>query len=343
LPEEPSGSVSPGSNTSPDSGTEPAQDHLEGQPPTPPDSPFGAALEPILRQVCHGHLSEVHWFRTDWQRGGALTGYAIYCDDHGQDHEVVVKLPVGPGERQWLVRLGEEPNIVPRVFADGKALGGYDMAWVVMERLPYGPLGLAWEGKEFDLLVEATGRFYAAAKNVPINQPPVQKDWEEIFQLARKSVRRHNLAHPQRWNKALKNAHRKLKQWVRVWDDRPVDQWCHGDLHLGNAMARVPPPGGPALLLDFALTHPGHWVEDAVYFEHLYWARRDRLQDRKLCKQIAHQRKKMGLKLSKNWSRLASVSRALLAMGTPAVLRCDGDPRHVQAALEVLEIEAGVR
>ncbi|MCX5659956.1 MAG: hypothetical protein NTW19_09575 [Planctomycetota bacterium] len=55
--------------------------------------PLGALLEPALRQTCGGRLSEVNWFRTDWQRGGALTGYATYRDDDGQPQPVVVKLP----------------------------------------------------------------------------------------------------------------------------------------------------------------------------------------------------------------------------------------------------------
>jgi len=303
------------------------------------ESSFGANLEPVLRQACGGLLSSVNWFRTDWQRGGAQTGYATYRDDGGADQPVVVKLPIGPVEYRWLTRLGQYPDVSPRVYAQGQSLGGYDMAWVAMERLEYGPLGSAWGGQEFNLLVEAAGRFYAVAGQFPIDQSPVEKDWHQIFDSTRESIRRHGLSDEQRWNKALKKAHRKLKDWLSIWRDRPTDQWCHGDLHLANAMTRVPSPDGPAVLLDFALTHPGHWVEDAIYFEHLYWSRRKLLSGRKLSKLMAQQRKKQGMKVAKDWSRLASVMRGLLAMSTPAVLRVDGDARHVQGALEVLEAE----
>jgi len=310
-------------------------------PATDPQPLFGSALEPALREACDQRLSGVSWFRTDWQRGGALTGYARYTPQNGQtaslEVDVVVKLPVPPRERRWLIHLQAYDHVAPRLFAHGETLGEYDMAWVVMERMAYGPLGANWKGKEFDLLVEAAGRFYLAASEMPLQGQPQQLDWEKLFHRSRKIVREHNLPHEQRWNRALKQAQRKLKDWITRWKNRPVDHWCHGDLHLGNAMTRTAPDTGPAVLLDYAETRPGCWVEDAVYFEHLFWARRQRLGDRKLCKMIARQRKQLGLPVDSDWAWLAAVKRALLAMSTPARLAFDGDPHHVEAALKVLE------
>ncbi|MCE9591569.1 MAG: aminoglycoside phosphotransferase family protein [Planctomycetes bacterium] len=303
------------------------------------ESPFGAALEPVLRQVCEDRLSAINWFRTDWQRGGALTGYATWHDPAGPPVPVVAKLPVPPCERQWLTRLQRHEDITPRVYAEGEALGGYDMAWVVMERLPHGPLGHAWNGAEFDLIVQAIGRFYLAASHVPLEGEPVHKDYEKIFKAARENIRQRDVTNGQRWTQALKAAHRKLSDWLRVWNRRPIDGWCHGDLHPANAMTRAAPPHGPSLLLDFAQTHVGHWVEDAVYLEHVFWARRQRLGGRKLCSLIAHERKRLGLSVDPDWPRYAGIKRALLAMSVPANLTLDGDPLHVQAALEVLETE----
>ncbi len=303
--------------------------------------PFGAALEPVLRQACDGRLSEVNWFRTDWQRGGAATGYAVYVDDAGESREVVVKLPVQPRERLWLERLQLVENVVPRLYAHGDQLNGYDIAWVVMQRVPYGPLGPAWGGAAFDLTIEAATRFYDAAAAYPVDREPIQKDWDNILATAREKVRRHSVANAQRWNKALKQAQQKLRQWLAIWRDRAIDQWCHGDLHLGNAMSLSPPPDGPAVLLDLAEVHPGNWIEDAVYFEHLYWARRDLLDGRRICKAIAHGRRERGLPVASDWARFADVRRALLAMSTPARLTTDGDPMHVAAALEVLEMHVG--
>ncbi len=319
-----------------------------GQTPQPspsvdpsPASPslFGSALEPALREACGGKLSSVSWFRTDWQRGGALTGYAAYHagENHNGHIECVVKLPVPPHERHWLVHLQDYDHVAPRLYAHGETLGDYDIAWVVMERIPHGPLGAAWNGREFDLLIDAAGRFYLAAADVPLRGRAQDRDWREALDRSRKVVRDHNLPHEQRWSQALKKAQKKLDAWIEAWEIRPVDQWCHGDLHLGNAMTRTNGPEGPAVLLDYAETRPGCWIEDAVYFEHLFWARRERLGDRKLCKMLARKRKELGLTVEDHWADLAATRRALIAMTTPGQLAFDGDPRHVEAALNVLE------
>ncbi len=305
--------------------------------PAPPDLNFGSHLEPALLQACDNRLSMLRWFRTSWQRGGALTGYAIYRDANNHDHHVVVKLPVPPAERQWLINLQHGDDVCPRLLAQGQSLDQYDLAWVVMECLPHGPLSDAWQGQQFNLLTAAAARFYAATTQTPVTQPPTPEDWPAAYKRARDTVRQHNLPNSQRWNKALKAANRKLPEWLNVWNDRPTNQWCHGDLHLGNAMTRNEPPDGPALLLDFALVRPGHWVEDAVYLERLYWGRTDRLAGCKICKQLAHERKNLGLPVAPDWPRLATVRRALLAMATPLIPQHRADPTHLNAALETLE------
>ncbi len=152
---------------------------------------------------------------------------------------------------------------------------------------------------------------------------------------------RHSLPAEARWSKALKKAQKNLDRWLKLWNDRPIDQWCHGDLHLGNAMTRCAAPQGPAVLIDFAQVHAGYWVEDAVYFEHLYWSRRQHLGGRHLCKAIAHDRRQRGLAVEASWADHAQVMRALLAMGTPVILHQDGPSQHVHAALEILEREVG--
>ncbi len=305
------------------------------------EGPFGRMLEPVLRQACEGRLSEVSWFRTDWQRGGAATGYATYRDDDEVDRPAVVKLPVPPCELAWLRALQDPGDVVPKLYASGDTLGGYDIAWVVMERLPFGPLGSAWGEDAFKLLIEAVGRFYQATSSIPIRTEHIHRDWEAIHEQARKRVRDHALPEAQRWNKALKKAGRKYKQWVAIWDDRPMEHWCHGDLHLANAMTRNEPPNGPAVLFDLAKVCVSHWVQDGVYLEHLYWGRPGELNGHKLCKELAHHRKKIGLPVDDDWSRLAEAKRALLAMSVPAKLDVDGNTQYVHGALEVLERAVG--
>jgi len=304
-----------------------------------PGEPFGASLEPVLRRACDDRLSAIRWFRTDWQRGGALTGYASYRADDGADHHVVVKMPVPPRERYWLARVQREPEVAPVVYAHGDQVGGYDLAWVVMEALPHGPLNPQWQGAEFDLLIDAASRFYAATRAV---QPPdaadgLDRDWHKLLELAVQQVRNGAVSHPREWKEALKKAGRRLDGWLERWRARPIADWCHGDLHLANAMTRHPPPDGPALLLDLAQVRPGHWVEDAVYFEHLYWAWPERLAGRKLCKQLARARKGRGIRGDDGWAEFAQLKRALLAMAAPARLNVEGSERHVQAALAVLQ------
>ncbi|CAN0483213.1 unnamed protein product, partial [Laminaria digitata] len=170
-----------------------AGERFGGSPPSVCMTPFGATLAPALQAVCGDKLSKITWFRTQWQRGGALTGYATWTEA-GVPTAVVVKLPVPPLERRWLVALQEMPTgvtpVVPRVFAEGRELAGYDFAWVVMERLAFGPLDHAWGGREFDLVADAAGRFYAATADVPIDPAwkPRHRDWPGIIGRARQHV-----------------------------------------------------------------------------------------------------------------------------------------------------------
>lgn len=335
------------------------------------DVPFGAALEGPLIDGCGGRLSKINWFRTAWQRGGALTGFATFADDAGTPHDVVVKLPVPPRERRWLVKLqpqarpslerGDESfgftrpangvgGVAPRLFAHGESVGGYDFAWVVMERLPYGPLNEKWGGREFDLTVNAAGRFYEATAGEPIDPAwgARKREWTTMLAEGRKRVQARGCAEPQRWKAALKRAAKKLDGWIERWDARPGNDWCHGDLHLGNALSRFPHDTpindadtiDAAALIDLAEVRVGHWVEDAVYLEHLFWSLPHRLHGRKLVSMLARERKARGLVVGEDWPELARVKRALLAMSTATRFHEVGRG-HTAAALAVLEREVG--
>ncbi|QQE10856.1 phosphotransferase [Planctomycetota bacterium] len=326
-------------------------------PPELNSGHFGSLLEPVITQALSPNIDKIHWFRTDWQRGGALTGFSKWTTDDNQVHDVIIKLPVPPCERHWLVHLQnyadqnpDQPSIAPRLFAHGETLNGYDLAYVVLERLPHGPLNHKWLGHEFDLLTDVASRFYKATTDHPLTGEPLHRDWSEIYTLAVKQVKNHSLPKDveKRWAKALKKTKKKLPKWIDIWDNRPINGWNHGDLHLRNVLTRTPPPdqnAAPdtnpadhaAVLIDFAEVRVGHWTEDAVYFEHLYWAARDRLQGRKLCKMIAQARKNAGFTLDPNWPLYAQTKRNLLAMSTPAMLQHDGDIHHLNACLEVLE------
>ncbi len=339
-----------------------------------PYQPFGASLAPVLQQASGGALSAISWFRTDWQRGGALTGYATW---HGKP--VVVKLPVPLCELRWLLRLQDEHHdhgsIVPRVYGHGLQLGDYDIAWVVMERITHGPVGAAWSDRAFELLADATSRFYAAASSHELvsgasnacGDSEVTRDgstggqvgqagrdaggevgghvggevgghdWHHVLKTARQYVREQHWPHAHRWKKALKEAQKKIDSWLHDWHLRPITSWIHGDLHLGNALSRSAAPNGPVLLIDFAHTRPGHWVQDAVYLEHVFWSQRERLAGHSICRLMAKHRQAHGMDVDDDWPKLAAIKRALLAMGAPARITGDGDLNHMDASLLVLE------
>jgi len=305
---------------------------------------LGTDLLPPLMEQCEGRLHDVTWFRTDWQRGGALTGTGTFVVDLAP-RPAMVKLPVPPRERRWLELLstevsgtdGEQEPVTPQLYAHGDELGGYDMCWVVMERLPHGPMSQAWGGDALAQLAQAAGRFYDAAKQHNVAAAPRHRDWDHIIDVGRQRVRKGGVPQAQRWNEALKKAGKKIDTWAARWERRPAETWCHGDLHLGNAMSRHPRPEGPAVLVDFAEVHRGHWVEDAVYLEHLYWGAPGTLNGMDICKAIATERESRGLPTNDDWSRYAKLFRGLLALSTPANLHNAGQPSHVEAALSILE------
>lgn len=311
-------------------------------PDDTPIQPFGSYLAPVLTQLCKGRLTDLSWFRTDWQRGGALTGYANWLDDHGNQRPAVVKLPVPPGERRWLVQLSSD-DVTPRLFAHGSELGGYDLAWVVMERLPHGPLGSKWGPACFPLLADAAANFYASARMVPLTDPPAPRDWEGQLKRARDHIGKDTIKNSQRWRKALKKANKKLPAWIDTWHQRDTGWWCHGDLHPGNAMSRSQPPteatqaAGQAVLFDLACVRPGHWVEDAIYLEHLYWANPVALRGANPAKLIANSLRNYQLTPGYNWPQLADTYRAMLAMTAPAYRDKPGGNAQAAASLEVLE------
>ncbi|MEX2670718.1 MAG: aminoglycoside phosphotransferase family protein [Phycisphaeraceae bacterium] len=301
---------------------------------------FGTSLEPSLLKACGNRISNLRWFRTDWQRGGAVTAYADWAEGDDPTQPVVIKLPVPPQELRWLTRLqvaeGALP-IVPKIYAHGMELGGYDFAWVVMERLPVGPLDAAWGGNEFDLLIEAAGRFQAATAAYPVDRDPPDEHWPELLDRARKTLRECVLPEAQRWNGVLKIVKKKLKPMLARWhaDDHPG--WCHGDLHLANAMTHHPAPLGPAVLFDLARVHVGRWIEDAVYVEHLFWTVPHRLDGRDLVKNLSRERKRLDLPVESDWPRLANIRRVLLAVGNLAAQSRRPDPAQAEAGLLIVE------
>jgi len=303
---------------------------------------LGSSLEPALRGECGGRLGEIRWFRADWQRGGASTAYTDWTDEDGQTREAMIKIPVGPVERRITTELSRTDAHTPVVMASGVEVGGYDLAWIVMERLPGNPLSHEPPSKKvFEDLAEAAAHFYRV--EAELHRPEgeaARTDWGALIEKARHDARESDIPNQQRWNDMLKQTQKLLPKILPIWRSRDVHTWRHGDLHLGNAMRRPEgSPWGPAgcVLIDFAEVGLGHWVEDAIYLERLYWPIPDRLCGVKPVKTIAKARKKAGLEVGDDYNTLADIRRALLSACVPAFLHREGHPLYLEAALGVLE------
>ncbi len=281
---------------------------------------LAASLAPLLQSSCGDRLGEITWFKADWQRGGAATGTSSFLVDDGRAVPVVVKLPVGPREQRWTHRLqaeGDEEPVVPKLFAFGEYLGGYDLAWLVLERLEFGPLGLHWHEQHVVRIADAIARFHQRARAYEIDQPPRTEPWDELVKEAQQNVRTSEIPELGRWSATLKTFRQRLDRFVELWERRPIEDWLHGDAHIANAMSRHGIDEGPVSLIDLAEVHSGHWIEDAVYLERQLWARPERLAPIKPVKAVADARRRLGLPVDPDYPTLAMVRRGLLAATAP--------------------------
>jgi hypothetical protein len=302
-------------------------------------------LAPALVEACEGRLAEIHWFKSDWQRGGAATGYARFEVDTPSGRErrdVVVKLPVGPTELRFTVALSATPAPTPRVLAHGESVGGYDLGWMVIERLPGDPLAAEKHEDVFHELTTAAASFQKHAGEACPDRPQPREvfDWAALTDRARQMIHDSDIHEKHRWKEAVKAVQKALPRLVGKWRARPITGWCHGDLHPGNAMRRGEgtPWGAPGcVLLDLAEVHTGHWVEDAVYLERLYWAKPEALHGLKPVKMLAAARRAIGLDNGEHAGELANVRRVLMGSIAPAFIQIEGHPKYLHAALEIVE------
>jgi hypothetical protein len=299
---------------------------------------IAASLGPALVEHCHGKLSSIEWFRSTWQHGGAATGFARWQDNGAAAIDVLVKLPIGPVEHRWTSQLSSEDAAAPtpRVIACGETLGGYDLAWVVVERLDGHTLTHGWCKASLDDLLKAAASMQARATQASALAPaPPTPDWEKLIARARDVARKSDLPEAQHWNEVEKRVQRALPRMAMRWASRPIDSWCHGDLHPGNAMRRQ--HGGACVLIDLALVHAGSWVEDAVYLERQFWGRPDQLFGVHPVSDLARYRRDLGLRTEGDYGMLANIRRVLMAACAPVYLAREGHPKYLHAALETID------
>jgi len=275
---------------------------------------------------------------------------ASWTTPEGRTIEVMVKIPVGPAEHRWTVRLGSidpdrwddgEGLPTPRILAAGTSLGQYDLGWLIVERLAGRPIAAEKSKRAVQDLLSVAADFQAAAvRACPEIGPAPETDWDRLLDSARRSATDNDLPESQRWRNQIRKVHRALPALLERWNARPLDTWCHGDLHLGNAMRRRSGTGrepGACVLIDLALVHPGHWVEDAVYLERIYWGHPDGLHGIKPVAALARARRELGLGGSGDHAALANIRRVLTAACAPAFLAREGNPAYMAAALGIIE------
>jgi aminoglycoside phosphotransferase (APT) family kinase protein len=175
---------------------------------------------------------------------------------------------------------------------------------------------------------------------VPLETTTSPTKWEEILDKARKAIHESSIPNEQRWTNAVKKTQKALPVLAAAWRTRPINAWCHGDLHPGNALMREEGSawGDPGcVLIDFAEIRAGHWVEDAVYLERLYWGRPDVIKGVKTTSLIAKGRRNNGLENGEDYAELGNIRRVMLASCVPAFLQREGHPAYLEGALGVLE------
>lgn len=315
---------------------------------------LGVSLGPALHEACGDRLGNIEWFRSAWQRSGAATGRTFWRLPSGEVIEAIVKVPVGYREYYWTSRIGETDPMqwiadeartlpIPRMLASGTELGGYDMAWLVLERLPGRTIASELNAHTFGLMFESVSRFYTLASELrkpETHDRPTAPAWERLIRKGMTSLVDNSVADADAWCRVLGRVLDRLDAIIDEWATRPIDTWCHGDLHPGNVMLRPCSGDGTercAVLLDLGLTHAGCWIEDAIYLERQHWGREEMLCGVDPVAGLARARREQGLEVDLACERFADLRRVLMAATSPAFLDQEGGSRYLEAARAVLE------
>jgi hypothetical protein len=310
---------------------------------------LGVSLGPALHEACGDRLGDIDWFQSPWQKSGAATGFTSWRLPDGSVVGAIAKVPVGFREYDWSVRLGEVDPMwwrseacrhlpVPRVLASGTELGGYDIAWLVVEKVSGRPISKEMNPESLEKLFAAAALFHKlAVESRPLErvQLTLGLDWVKVLARARQSCEDNDLEGAGEWIELIDRVTGLLPGLLERWHGRPVDSWCHGDLHPGNAMIRCDetcPEDRCGVLIDLALVHPGHWVEDALYLERLYWGREDALGGVNPVEALGRHRLALGLSADEADLELADIRRVLMGATSPAFLGQENNRVYLEAA-----------
>ena len=202
---------------------------------------------------------------------------------------VIIKVGSSARENFWcnaLYRLA--PDLVPRVYAAGSRLGRIGVHWLALEAIPFGPLGNAWNGREFELLLDAGIRFYQQAEKI---RGPTLKETTplEVSRWLQGSIEQNP---PGAIDKLLQKVDR---HW-RFLLEKCGSDICFDDFHLCNGLVRDPPPDGERVVLIDIRPKRQPWVLDPAYLQVLNSGDSSRPGHRDLIHRMAIKRSEAGLR-----------------------------------------------
>ena len=244
---------------------------------------------------------------------------------------VIIKVGTSARENFWCRELHRlAPDMTPAVYAAGSRLGEIDVHWLALEAIPYGPLGTSWNGREFELMLDAGTRFYQQAKL--IEDPTLHVTTQsEVAGWVEGAVR-------QRCPGAVDMLLSRLDDHWEFILAKCGSETCFEDFHLCNGLMRDPPPGGDrAVLIDI---HPNRrpWILDPAYLQVLNSVDRNRSGHKDLVPRMAAKRREAGLASLEGSDLIAATTIALGWMAArqwqPDLV--DSQPRYREAYQEFI-------
>jgi hypothetical protein len=177
--------------------------------------------------------------------GQSALHFAARRIDSGEP--VLLKVNVPSDQLWWTRSLAHRyPELLPHVFAAGERVGDRSLGWIIWERVQ-GGLHPGWQGREFDMLLEAGVRFQVASRTLAdaaqaagvLHELRVETLAERLEQGVQRGA-------PGPADRVLGRVFEHWA-WVKGVCETEV---CHGDLHMANALCRDTPSDGAALLID---------------------------------------------------------------------------------------------
>jgi hypothetical protein len=206
--------------------------------------------------------------------------------------EVIIKTDVSDSELYWTTRLSAAaPEVFPQVLAADYLFSeclDSRFGYIAAGKIPYGLIDPLWEGRQPILLLDAVAQFYQAACSVK-REYLTYVTLDTVQSWLAEGVARNP---PGDWKSVLSQAEQDYTWLLQICPS----EVCHGDLHIGNAVSRTPPPAGPALLIDInPVWQP--WIFDAAHLEAYTWTEQPLRGTGYMIRELAERRAALGMEV----------------------------------------------